>query len=143
MYHVLLNRSRRSFAAPGSLLSKYFRELQVIKSSTRWVSKLVTKSSIADHDVNKPLFTEKFASSAAHVMDILPLTRLIFDNFFASVMTTGNKMVEKTDTILPVPKRHVAKTSPARDCMTSKSRENNKTENQSCSFMSTITLRNS
>jgi hypothetical protein len=84
------------FAAPGSLVSKYFKESQLLKNN---LCQLVTKRSIADHDANKHLFTENFASSTAHVMKSLPLTQFIFDNFSSSIMTTGNKMVQKADTI--------------------------------------------
>jgi hypothetical protein len=73
----------------------------------------------SDRDANKPLLAEIFASSATRVMRILPLTQLIFDSFSSSIMTTG----KKAGTILPVPKRQVAKPSSARDYTTSKARK--------------------
>lgn len=56
-------------------------------------------------------------------------------------MTTGNKTVEKAGTASTSAKPAPSQSS-ARDCMTSKARENNQTENQSCSFIFTIELRN-
>jgi len=79
------------------------------------------KHSFADHEV---LFTDIFGSSTGACYEEPPANSIYFRHLLF-YYKTGKQIFEKADTLLPLPKRQVAKPSYARDCMTSKARESN------------------
>ena len=79
------------------------------------------KHSLAEHEA---LFTDTFGSSTDACYEEPP-TNSIYFRHLLFYYKTGKQIFEKADTLLPLPKRHGAKPSFARDCMTSEARESN------------------
>jgi hypothetical protein len=91
------------------------------KESTTWVFQLIIKHSLADHVA---LFTDIFGRSTGAYYEEPPTNSIYFWHLLF-YYKTGKQILEKADTLLPLPKRQGAKPSYARDCMNSEARESN------------------